>query len=167
MQHSSNETSCLKFLDLFRDELLPLQGLLPYFLLDRSGMRADNKVVLDYLPGNTGDIRWLPGKHIDIRSQEGNERAFLFSSRVALIVKVPSAPASPAGTFFTIGVAALGLLLLELSGMSSTGAAHSEEVRFPDSLPEPLSAFPFLLLSLAGATASVASTVTASRYISS
>src|SRR5215216_7380862 len=78
MQHSSNETSCLKFLDLFRDELLPLQGLLPYFLLDRSGMRADNKVVLDYLPGNTEDVRWLPGKHIDIRSQEGNERAFLF-----------------------------------------------------------------------------------------
>ena len=41
-------------------------------------MGADSKVVLDYLPGNTGDIRWLPGKHIDIRPQEGNERAFLF-----------------------------------------------------------------------------------------
>ena len=41
-------------------------------------MWADSKVVLDYLPGNTGDIRWLPGKHIDIRPQEGNERAVLF-----------------------------------------------------------------------------------------
>ena len=41
-------------------------------------MWADSKVVLDYLPGNTGDIRWLLGKHIDIRPQEGNERAFLF-----------------------------------------------------------------------------------------
>ena len=41
-------------------------------------MWADSKVVLDYLPGNTGDIRWLPGKHIDSRPQEGNERAFLF-----------------------------------------------------------------------------------------
>ncbi len=41
-------------------------------------MWADSKVVLDYLPGNTGDIIWLPGKHIDIRPQEGNECAFLF-----------------------------------------------------------------------------------------
>src|SRR5215216_1373583 len=46
MQHSSNQTSCLKFLDLFRDELLPLYGLLSYLLLDRSGVWADSKVVL-------------------------------------------------------------------------------------------------------------------------
>src|SRR3990170_572957 len=69
--------AALKFLDIFCNELLPLQGLFLDFLLDRSGMWADSKVVLDYLPGNTGDIRWLPGKHIDIRPQEGNERAFL------------------------------------------------------------------------------------------
>src|SRR6187399_2049939 len=42
-------------------------------------MRTNSKLVLDYLPGNTGDVRWLPGKHIDIRPQEGNERAFLFA----------------------------------------------------------------------------------------
>src|SRR5215216_5008808 len=78
MQYSSDQTSCLQFLDLFSNELLSLQGLLPDFLLDRSGMWADNKVVLDYLPRNTRDIRWLPGKHIDIRPQEGNEHAFLF-----------------------------------------------------------------------------------------
>ena len=57
---------------------MPLPGLLPDFLLDGSGMWADIKVVLNYLPGSTGVIRWLPGKHIDIRSQEDNERAFLF-----------------------------------------------------------------------------------------
>src|SRR5215216_6608748 len=78
MQYSSDQTSCLKLLDLFRNELLPLQGLLPNFLLDRSGVWADSKVVLDYLPRQTRDIRWFPGKHIDIRPQEGNERAFLF-----------------------------------------------------------------------------------------
>ena len=78
MQYSSDQTSCLQFLDFYGNELLPFQGLLPDFLLDGSGMWADNKVVLDYLPGNTGDIRWLPGKHIDIRPQEGNERTFLF-----------------------------------------------------------------------------------------
>src|SRR6187401_3713538 len=42
-------------------------------------MRTDSKLVLNYLPGNTGDVRWLPCKHIDIRPQEGNERAFLFA----------------------------------------------------------------------------------------
>ena len=41
-------------------------------------MRTDGKVVLDYFPGNTGDIRRLPCKHVDIRPQESNERAFLF-----------------------------------------------------------------------------------------
>src|SRR4051812_39920318 len=78
MRKSSDQTSCLKFLDLFYNELLPLQSLLPNLLLDGSGMWADNKVVLNYLPGNTGDFRWLPGKHIDIRLQEGNKNAFLF-----------------------------------------------------------------------------------------
>ena len=42
------------------------------------GMWADSKVVLDYLPGNTGDVRWLPCKQIDIRPQVGNKHAFLF-----------------------------------------------------------------------------------------
>src|SRR3990170_2933342 len=78
MQFSSDQTSCLKLLNLFGNELLPLQGLLSNLLLNRSGMWAGNKVVLDYLLGNTGDIRWLPGKHIDIHPQEGNKRAFLF-----------------------------------------------------------------------------------------
>ena len=78
MQHSSDQTSCLKLLNLLCNELLPLQGLLSNLLLDRSGMWVDIKVVLDYLPGNTGDIIWLPSKHIDIHPQEGNKRVFLF-----------------------------------------------------------------------------------------
>ena len=67
MEYSSDQTSCLQFLDFLGNELLPFQGLLSDFLLDRSGMWADNKVVLNYLPRNTEDIRWLLGKHIDIR----------------------------------------------------------------------------------------------------
>src|SRR3990170_3460486 len=87
------------------------------------------------------------------------------SSRVELIVNVPSAPTSPTGTFFTVGAATLDLLLVELSGKSSTGAAHSGEVRFPDSLPVSLLAFLPCLFSLAGIAAFAASVATASRYI--
>src|SRR4051812_43563488 len=52
--------------------------LLPDFLLDGPRMKTDGKVVLNHFPGNAGDVRRLPGKHIDIRPQESNERAFLF-----------------------------------------------------------------------------------------
>ena len=78
VQHPSDQTSSFKLLNLFGNELLPLQGLLSNLMLDASGMWAESKVALDYLPGNTRDVRWLPRKHIDIRPQEGNERAFLF-----------------------------------------------------------------------------------------
>ena len=67
MQHSSDQTSCFKFLNLLGNELLPLQSLLLDLLLDGPGMWADSKVVLVYLPGNTGNVRWLPCKLIDIR----------------------------------------------------------------------------------------------------
>ena len=36
-------------------------------------------MVLNHLPGNAGDVGCLPCKHIDIRPQEGDERAFLFA----------------------------------------------------------------------------------------
>ena len=42
-------------------------------------MRIDSKVVLNHLPGNAGDVGCLPCKYIDIRPQEGDERAFLFA----------------------------------------------------------------------------------------
>ena len=78
MQYSSDQTSCLKFLDLLGNELRLLQSLLSDLLIDRPSMRTDSKVVLDYLLGNAGDVRWLPSKHIENRPQECNERAFLF-----------------------------------------------------------------------------------------
>jgi hypothetical protein len=67
MQNSPDQTSCFKFLDLLGNKLLLLQSFLSDLLLDRPSMRADSKVVLDFLPGNAGDVRWLPSKHIDIR----------------------------------------------------------------------------------------------------
>ena len=42
-------------------------------------MGTDNKMVLNHFPGNAGDVGGLPCKHIDIRSQEGDELAFLFA----------------------------------------------------------------------------------------
>src|SRR3954466_11383060 len=77
MEHTSDE-ACRFQLDLFCDELLALHRLLPDSLLDGPRMRTDGEVVLNHFPGNAGDVRWLPGKHIDIRPQESNERAFLF-----------------------------------------------------------------------------------------
>src|SRR4051812_19185629 len=78
MEHASDEACRFQFPDLLRDELLALHRLLPDLLLDGPRMRTDGKVVLNYFPGNAGDVRWLPCKHIDIRPQESNERAFLF-----------------------------------------------------------------------------------------
>ena len=93
-------------------------------------MWEDSKVVLDYLPGNTGDIRWLPGKHIDIHPQEGNERAFLFVIEGGADSESTINASQPCGTFFTCGAITLDLLLLEHSSTSSTGAVHSEGACF-------------------------------------
>src|SRR3954467_4916249 len=78
MEHSSDKACCFQLLDLLCDEFLALHCLLPDFLLDGSRMRTDGKVVLNNFPGNAGDVRWLPRKHVDVRPQESNERAFLF-----------------------------------------------------------------------------------------
>ena len=61
------------------------------------------------------------------------------------MVKVPPVPSSLAGTFLVSGGAALDFLLLpvELSGTSSTGAQHSEEVRLPECVLEVLPVFFF------------------------
>ena len=42
-------------------------------------MGTDSKMVLNHFPGNAGDVRCLPCKHIDIRLQESDELAFLFA----------------------------------------------------------------------------------------
>src|SRR4051812_30161509 len=78
MEHTSDEACRFQLLDLFCDELLALHRLLPDSLLDGPRMRTDGEVVLNHFPGNAGDVRWLPRKHIDILPQKSNEHAFLF-----------------------------------------------------------------------------------------
>src|SRR3954469_10955433 len=78
MEHTSDEACRFQLPDLFCNDLLALHCLFPDSLLDGPRVRTDCKVVLNHFPGNTGDVRWLPGKHIHIRLQESNERAFLF-----------------------------------------------------------------------------------------
>ena len=60
------------------------------------------------------------------------------SSRVELMVKAPPVSSSLTETFLVPGGVALDFLFLsaELSGTSSTGALHSEEVRLPEWVPE-------------------------------
>ena len=70
MQYSLDHAYCFELIDSFGNKLLLLQGLLLDLLLDRSCMRAYGKVVLNYLPRNIGDIKWLPCKHNDIHLSE-------------------------------------------------------------------------------------------------
>src|SRR3990170_8147312 len=79
MEYPSHQPCRFQLPDLLCDEPLPLQSLLPDLLLDGSCMRTDNKMVLNHFPGNAGDVGCLPCKHIDIRPQESDERAFLFA----------------------------------------------------------------------------------------
>jgi hypothetical protein len=67
-----------KLSNFFMDEVLPLNRLLPRFLLDWSGIGVDLQIVLDHLPRDPGHLRWLQGKHINITLEEGDEREFLF-----------------------------------------------------------------------------------------
>mgnify|MGYP006269255065 CR=1 FL=1 len=64
-------------------------------------------------------------------------------SRVELMVKAPLVSSSLMDTFLVSGGATLDLflLLMELSGTSSTGAQHSEEVRLPEWVREVLPVF--------------------------
>jgi hypothetical protein len=73
------EASIEQLFDLFTDEVLSLNGLLPGPLLDRSGVRVDLQMVLNHLPRDPRHLRWLLGKHIDISLEEGDERDFLFA----------------------------------------------------------------------------------------
>ena len=100
------------FHDLFCNKLLLLQGLLLDFLLDGLGMWADSKVVLDYLPRNTGDIRWLPGKHINIFPQEGNERTFLFVIEGGTDSEGTISTSQPCRDLFHSGCSSLGSLAI-------------------------------------------------------
>jgi hypothetical protein len=39
-------------------------------------------MVLNHLPWDSRHLRWLPGKHIDISPEEGDERGFLFAVQI-------------------------------------------------------------------------------------
>ena len=83
------------------------------------------------------------------------------SSRVELMVKAPPVPYSLTETFLVPGGVALDFLFLsaELSGTSSTGALHSEEVRLPEWVTEVSPVFFFFFppgVPAAGASALVA-----------
>jgi hypothetical protein len=64
------------------DEVLPLNGLLPGPLLDWSGVGVYLQMVLTHLPRDPRHLRWLPGKHIDISLEEGDECEFLFAVQI-------------------------------------------------------------------------------------
>src|SRR3954466_7809194 len=134
MEHSPDKACRFQLLDLFCDEFLALRCLLPDFLLDGPRMRTDGKVVLNYFPGNTGDVGRLPRKHIDVRPQESNERAFLFRVESGTDGESTTSAVLLGGTFLVAGGAAIAFLHLpvELDGASSTVAQHSEEVRLPE-----------------------------------
>jgi hypothetical protein len=73
------EASVKQLLDFFMDEVLPLNGLLPGPLLDWSGIGINIQMVLNHLPRDPRHLRRLPGKHIDISLEEGDEHKFLFA----------------------------------------------------------------------------------------
>jgi hypothetical protein len=72
------EANVEQLLDFFTDEVLPLNGLLPGPLLDWSSIRVDLQMVLNHLPRDPRHLRWLPGKHVNVSPEKGDEREFLF-----------------------------------------------------------------------------------------
>jgi hypothetical protein len=76
------EASVEQLFDLFMDKVLPLNGLLLGPLLDRSSVGVDLQMMLNHLPRDPRHLRWLPGKHIDISLEEGDEHEFLFTIQI-------------------------------------------------------------------------------------
>jgi hypothetical protein len=76
------EASVEQLLRFFTNEVLPLNGLLLGPLLDRSSIGVDLQMVLNHLPRDPRHLRWLPGKHVDISPEEGDEREFLFAVQI-------------------------------------------------------------------------------------
>jgi hypothetical protein len=77
-----DEASLQQLADLFTNEILLLDGLLPWLLLHRPGMGVDLQMVLNHLPGDPEHLRRFPGEHVNICPEEGDERAFLFLSQI-------------------------------------------------------------------------------------
>src|SRR6266566_6950852 len=68
--------------------------------------------MLNHFPGNPGDVRWLPCKHIDIRPQESNEHAFLFVIKGGTYGESSSRPILLGGHLLGFGWSCLGFLAL-------------------------------------------------------
>jgi hypothetical protein len=51
-----DETSLQQLADLFMDEVLPLDRLLPWLLPHRLGVGLNLKMVLNHLPGDPGHL---------------------------------------------------------------------------------------------------------------
>jgi hypothetical protein len=74
----SYEASIEQLFDFFTDKVLSLNRLLLRPLLDRSSIGVDLQMVLNHLPRDPRHLQWLPGKHVDIIPEEGDEREFIF-----------------------------------------------------------------------------------------
>jgi hypothetical protein len=70
-------------LDFFIDEVLQLDGLLLGLLLHRYGVRVDLHMVLDHLPRDPGHMQRMPGTHLNIIPEEGDEHEFLFVTQIS------------------------------------------------------------------------------------
>jgi hypothetical protein len=77
-----DEASVKQLFNLFSDKVLLLYGLLSGLLLDRSGIGVDLQMVLNHQPGDPRHLRWLPGKHVYIGPEEGDECEFLFAVQI-------------------------------------------------------------------------------------
>jgi hypothetical protein len=73
-----DEASVQQLPDLLTDEILPLNGLSPWLLTHRFGVRVELQMVLDHLPRNPRHLRRFPCKYVGICLEEGDEREFLF-----------------------------------------------------------------------------------------
>jgi hypothetical protein len=71
-----------QLLYFFMDEVLPLNRLLLGLLLYRPGIRVDLQMVLNHLPRDPEHLSWLPGKHVNIILEEGDEHEFLFVAQI-------------------------------------------------------------------------------------
>jgi hypothetical protein len=76
------EVGIERLIDLFTNEVLPLNGLLSRPLLDQSSIGVDLQMMLNHLPRDRGHLRRLTGKHVDINPEEGDEREFRFAVQI-------------------------------------------------------------------------------------
>ena len=127
MVYFSNEPCTKELLDLFANGLAFLAAEMTKLLLDRFRPGPDVEFVLGDLPRNPRHVRGFPSERIEVRSEEVDERAFLFrierrpdTERAAVVEKATSV-ASLAGW----KEQAACLVVSGISGSSVEGSAAS------------------------------------------